>query len=106
MANNPAVEHEEPRAGLFMGVWIWLLILTGVEVFLGYKQLQVKLMLTILMSLSVIKAGLIMSYFMHLRFERSRLALTLIPALVALLCIMSTFYFPDASRALHLAWWR
>lgn len=106
MTNNTAVEHNEPRTGLFMWVWMWLLILTSVEVFLGYKQLEVKLMLTILMSLSVIKAGLIVSYFMHLRFEKMRLALTLIPALVALLCIMSTFYFPDAVRALRLAWWR
>ncbi|MDD5544784.1 MAG: cytochrome C oxidase subunit IV family protein [Acidobacteriia bacterium] len=90
---------------LFLWVWTWLLALTGIEVFLGYKQLELKLMLTILMMLSVIKAGLIMSYFMHLKFEKARVVFTLIPALVVVICLFSAF-FPDSLRALHLGWGR
>ena len=44
--------------------------ITGLEVFLAYKELQPKLMLTILIGLSLVKAAMIMSYFMHLKFEK------------------------------------
>src|ERR1041385_4254435 len=37
---------------LFMMVWVWLLALTGFEVFLGYIQLPIVLMLVILMGAS------------------------------------------------------
>ena len=54
-------------------------MLTGVEVFLCYKQLPTLIMLTLLVGLSVIKAALIIAYFMHLKFERFSLFLTLFP---------------------------
>ena len=66
-------------------VWGWLLILTGVEVFLAYEQLPLRVMLVLLMGLSLVKAALIMAYFMHLRFEKRTLILTLIPALIVVL---------------------
>lgn len=106
MSHNAAAEHAEPASKLFLWVWFWLLALTAVEVLLGYEQYPVKLMLTMLMSLSVIKAGLIMAYFMHLRFERMKLVLTLVPALVIILCLFSIFFFPDSLRLLNLGWGR
>ena len=78
-----------------------MLALTGVEVFLAYEQLGVKLMLTLLMGLSIIKASLIISDFMHLRFERRTLALTLMPALVFVIILLFAF-FPDSLRLLHM----
>ena len=45
-------------------------------------------MLTMLMGLSLIKSALIMAYFMHLRFERLGMFLTLIPAMVFCICMM------------------
>src|SRR6185503_12207770 len=86
---------------LFMMVWIWLLILTAFEVFLGYIHLNVVLMLTILMGASIIKAALIVAYFMHLRFERLNLILTIVPALVICICLLLVF-FPDSFRSKHL----
>ena len=80
-----------------MVVWVSLLVLTGVEVFLAYENLEVKLMLIILMTLSIVKASLIISYFMHLRFERMSLVLTLMPALVFVIVIMF-MAFPDSVR--------
>jgi len=54
-----------------------------------------------LIGLSVLKAGLIMAYFMHLRFERFGLVLTLIPATI--FCIgMMTVIFPDSFRLMHI----
>ena len=86
---------------LFMMVWFWLLALTGFEVFLGYIHLNVVLMLVILMGASLIKAALIIAYFMHLRFERLNLILTIIPAVVVCICLLLIF-FPDSFRAKNL----
>ena len=96
-----AVEHFAGSNRLFISVWIWLLVLTLLEIFLAYRPMAVHLMLTVLIGLSVIKAALIMAYFMHLKFERMSLILTLIPALVV--CILLLFvFFPDSFRSLGL----
>jgi cytochrome c oxidase subunit 4 len=88
---------------LYLGVWGWLLALTGVEIFLAYEHLAPVLMLTLLLGLSVMKAALIMAYFMHLRFERLSLFLTLVPVLVLCLCLILVFFFPDSVRLQELA---
>ncbi len=87
---------------LFISVWVWLLLLTGFEVFLGYIQLPLIYMLVILMGASIIKAALIVAYFMHLRFERLNLVLTVVPALVICICLMLLVFFPDSFRAREL----
>jgi len=93
--------HFEGTTKLFSIVWGWLLLLTAIEVFLAYKQVSLHIMLTILIGLSVIKAALIVAYFMHLRFERLSLVLTLVPMLVVCICLLFVF-FPDSFRALSL----
>ena len=99
-ARHTEVEHEHFAGSnkLFISVWVWLLALTGIEVYLGYIHLNVHLMLTILLGLSIIKAALIVAYFMHLRFERLSLVLTLVPILVVCICLLMVF-FPDSFRS-------
>src|ERR1041385_3828834 len=104
-AHMPAEPAEEVHfAGsyrLFFSVWLWLLVLTGFEVFLGYIHLPVVYMLVILMGASIVKAALIVAYFMHLRFERLNLILTIVPAVVIAICLLLVF-FPDSFRAKNL----
>ncbi len=85
----------------FCTVWVILLALTGVEVFLAYEQVPLLIMLTALMGLSIIKAAMIIAYFMHLKFERFSLFLTLFPMLVLCIILMLIF-MPDASRLMSL----
>jgi cytochrome c oxidase subunit 4 len=100
---EPAEEvHFAGSNRLFMMIWMWLLLLTGFEVFLGYINFNVILMLVILMGASIIKAALIIAYFMHLRFERLNLILTIVPAVVICICLMLLVFFPDSFRAQHL----
>src|SRR5262245_22449090 len=90
--------HAESAHGsnkLYVTVWIWLVVMTLVEVFLAYEHVPLRIMLVLLLGLSFIKAGLIVAYFMHLRFERFSLFLTLVPIAVACLCLMMIF-FPDS----------
>ena len=84
---------------LYLTVWSGLLILTGVEVLLAYQAMSVALMLGLLLLLSFGKTGLIVAYFMHLRWERSSLVLTIIPA-VAFCIAMMFIVFPDGLRLL------
>jgi cytochrome c oxidase subunit 4 len=100
MATHAENEHEHFAGSnkLFMSVWFWLLLLTGIEVFLGYIHIPIHLMLTILIGISIIKAALIVAYFMHLRFERLSLVLTIIPMLVICICLLMVF-FPDSFRS-------
>jgi cytochrome c oxidase subunit 4 len=76
-------------------------VLTLVEIFLAYKPMPIHLMLIVLLGLSIIKAALIVAYFMHLKFERLSLILTIVPMLVV--CIMLLFvFFPDSFRSAAL----
>jgi cytochrome c oxidase subunit IV len=96
------IHHEHVQSKrLLLFVWFWLLVLTAGEVFLAYQDLPLKVMLVILMTLSIIKASLIISYFMHLRYERRSLALTLMPALIFVLGMMFVV-FPDSIRLLTM----
>jgi cytochrome c oxidase subunit 4 len=90
--------HFEGSTKLFMAVLGYLLGLTLIEVFLAYIHTPLHIMLTILMGLSIIKAALIMAYFMHLRFERLSLIMTLIPMLIICICLFFVF-FPDSVRS-------
>ncbi len=101
MTSSTEQTHVEGSTRVFLIVWFWLLALTGVEVFLGYEHLELKLMLVLLMGLSVIKAALIIAYFMHLRYERTSMAAALIPALVIVILLMNMF-LPDSLRLLHM----
>jgi cytochrome c oxidase subunit 4 len=90
--------HFEGRTQLFLYVLGGLLALTIVEVFLAYIHLPLTLMLVILMGLSIVKAAMIIAYFMHLKFERMSLVLTLIPTVVICICLLF-IVFPDSFRA-------
>ena len=95
--HSEEVEHIGATAITFSKVWICLLGLTGVEVFLAYEQVPLMIMLTALLGLSVIKAALIIAYFMHLKFERLSLFLTLWPFTVFCIILMLIF-LGDAIR--------
>ena len=98
------IEHNHAEAGsrLYVLVWIYLLAITAVEVVLAYMHLfSTHVMLAILMILSVVKAALIVAYFMHLKFERASLILSIVPAGVVVISLLAVF-FPDGFRVLEL----
>jgi cytochrome c oxidase subunit 4 len=99
MSAHAEAIHEHVPVGIptFVKVWIALLALTGIEVFLAYEQVPTLIMLTALLGLSVIKGALIIAYFMHLKFERFSLFLTLFPMLVFCILLMLIF-LGDATR--------
>ena len=81
---------------LMIKVWIGLLVLTLIEVALAYVQLAPSVMLTLLTGFSLVKAAMIMAYFMHLKFDRPALSWMLVPAIVALIVVLLAFLLPDS----------
>ncbi|HEV2399115.1 MAG TPA: cytochrome C oxidase subunit IV family protein [Candidatus Sulfotelmatobacter sp.] len=95
-------KHDDSKTQYF---WVWgaLLVLTAIEVVLGYRQVFTAVrMLEVLLLLSVIKSALIIGYFMHLKFEIALMRWVLVLSVVACFIIMYFFFFPDADRIIHL----
>jgi cytochrome c oxidase subunit IV len=102
IAESVAEQHRHHGKSQFFWVWGVLLVLTAVEVYLAYENLQPLRMLTILMGLSIVKAALIIGFFMHLRYEISRMKWLTMCSVVACLILMTIFFFPDAHRIVTL----
>ena len=99
---HDVAKHEDRGTAQYYWVWGGLLVLTAVEIFLAYKRVFPPVqMLLVLLVLSIIKAGLIIAYFMHLKFEIGTMKVTLMTALIVALSLMCVF-FADARRILEL----
>ena len=101
LAERAAEEQRHHGKALFFWVWGALLAMTAIEVYLTYQRMQPVKMLTILMGLSLIKAALIIGYFMHMKYEVSRMKYLTMCSLVFCLAMMMVF-FPDALRIISL----
>ncbi len=99
---NGSAGHAVGSTRLFVSVWLWLVAITCFEVFLGYERLQPQLMLGLLVALSLVKAALIVSYFMHLKYEKLSLALILVPPTIFCICMILIFFFPDSWRLMQI----
>src|SRR5579864_3742530 len=95
--------HDDSK-GQYFWVWGGLLVLTTIEVWLGYNQIfkNPARMLEVLMILSIIKSALIIAYFMHLKFEKALMRWLLVISVTACFIIMYFFFFPDADRIINL----
>ena len=92
---------QEHRMSPYYWVWALLLVFTAVEVALAYQHLRPVNMLAILLGLSLVKAAMIILFFMHLRTEVTRMKIALMASLVICLTLMLTF-FSDALRIVQL----
>jgi caa(3)-type oxidase subunit IV len=100
--HDVSAAHGESKA-TYLWVWAALLLLTAVEVVLAYKQVLAPVrMLEVLLVLSVIKAGLITMYFMHLKSEVPRMRWLLTISVSACFALMWIFFFRDADRIITL----
>jgi len=88
-----------PRRANYLGIFIILIVLTLVETLVSYVQ-QETIKFPVLIILSVIKAVLVLLYFMHLKFD-SRLYTYLFIAgcvLVIPLILVMTIIMPMIAK--------
>ena len=96
--SNHAQQHS---IGQFLAVWVALLASTAIEVWLAYRNLAPVRMVVLLLGLSIIKAVLIMAWFMHLKFEQRGMRWAVWGVLAAWLSML-TLLLPDAFRIVEL----
>src|SRR6201987_4798643 len=92
IAEKVAEQHRHHGKGQFLWVWVALLMMTAIEVYLTYQNMPPVRMLTILMGLSLIKAALIIGFFMHMKYEMSRMKWLTMCSLVAFLGMIMIFF--------------
>lgn len=75
-------EHEHPGERLYVKVAIVLSIITIIEVAIYYFNLPHSVLVTALIAFSAVKFYIVVSFFMHLKFDDKRLAYIFIGGLV------------------------
>ncbi|HEY5640428.1 MAG TPA: cytochrome C oxidase subunit IV family protein [Dehalococcoidia bacterium] len=70
-AEHGAHEEKHPSALEYVQIGVILAIITAVEVALYYIDMDFTLLVTLLSILSVLKFGLVVLWFMHLKFDAS-----------------------------------
>jgi caa(3)-type oxidase subunit IV len=94
-AAAPAAAHHVSHKKTYMQIFVWLTILTAIEVGIVYVIHSRFVLITLLCALAIIKAALVAMFFMHLRFEKKTLALVVsVPLLLAGILILGLM--PDS----------
>lgn len=81
--------------GLYWRTWLWLLVITLLELGAVAVALPRVVLVAVLLVLSVMKAALIMAHFMHLRFERLSFVYAVLSPLIFALILFGGIA-PDA----------
>jgi len=77
--------HEHPPINTYLRVWGLLFVLSAILYFSDIAEMNVMLKRFLATAFSLVKAGTIMAYFMHVKFERLSLILAiLLPPLLLL----------------------
>jgi cytochrome c oxidase subunit IV len=85
---------------LLVGVWVALMILTVVTVAVTSVDLGSRGNLIVAMAIATVKAGLVVTYFMHLRWDRPFNALVFVGSLLFVTLFISMTLF-DKSEYEH-----
>jgi len=93
VAGGHKEEGQHHPIGIYFTVWGLLFVLSAFSYAVDYYQLQGYLRWSLILIFMVLKAGLIVAYFMHMRWERLALiyAILLPPILVLVFVWIMTF---------------
>ena len=81
---------------IYFWVWLGLVVLTGVTVSMAGMNLGFLSILVVLF-IAALKATLVLSYFMHLKYETGLLFKLLIPIVLATLTVFIGLTFTDVA---------
>jgi heme/copper-type cytochrome/quinol oxidase subunit 4 len=99
-----ASDHE-PGFKFYIGVWIVMICIAGLEVIVTYQHLPSRAFVGILLVLAFLEGGIAMMYFMHMKYESPNLFWTLIPITIFVLFMLDHIW-PDAYRLARLSMFR
>jgi cytochrome c oxidase subunit IV len=108
-AHAPASGHAEGQQHpikLYLVVWGWLFVLSTFSYLVDYFHLQGYLRWTLILVFMMLKAGLIVAFFMHMKWERLTLIYAmLLPPLAVLVFVAIMAWESDytlLSRVTHI----
>ena len=93
------LEGQQHPLGIYIKVWLWLFVLSTASYMVDYWQVQGYTRWTLIIIFMLLKAGLIIAVFMHIKWERWALSFAiLIPpsvllVLIAIMTIESDYTF-------------
>ncbi len=94
--NTPEGSHLI-RYRTYVIVWAGLVILTGLTYAVSTTFRQAGWAVVIALAIAGTKSGLVLSYFMHLKFERLRIFKVLIPLVLAVFLVFVLLTFSDVA---------
>jgi heme/copper-type cytochrome/quinol oxidase subunit 4 len=95
-----ASDHD-PSMTTYIGIWVGLLAIVGIEVVVTYQRPDAKTLLGVLLILAFVEAMIGLLYFMHMRYERKILFWTFVPITLFVLSMMDHVW-ADAFRLFRL----
>ena len=84
-----AAEGQQHPISVYLWIWALLFVLSGFSYMVDYLQLQGYLRWSLILLFMFLKAGLIISIFMHMAWERMALITAIILPPVALLFLIA-----------------
>ncbi len=86
-------EGQQHPIGVYFTVWGWLFVLSTFSYLVDYFHLEGGLRWSLILLFMIMKAGLIVGFFMHMRWERLAMmcAILVPPVLVLVLVFLMTF---------------
>ncbi len=82
-------QHQHHPLKVYLVVWGWLFVLSAASYMVDYAGLQGYLRWTLILIFMVLKAGLIMAIFMHMRWERMALNYVILLPPIAILVFVA-----------------
>ena len=92
-------EGQQHPIGTYLIIWGWLFVLSTLSYMVDYFQFQGYLRWTLILVFMALKAGLIIAFFMHMKWERLAIRYAILAppivllVLVALMAIESEYTF-------------
>lgn len=86
-------EGQQHPIGIYFTVWGWLFVLSTFSYLVDYFNFEGGLRWSLILLFMILKAGLIVGFFMHMRWERLALmyAILVPPVLVMMFMFLMTF---------------
>ena len=91
----------DPSVMTYVGIWVGLLGIVGIETAITYQHPEAKVLLASLLILALVEAAIAMLYFMHMNYERKILLWTLVPITLFVLSMLDHLW-ADAFRMVRL----
>ena len=84
-----ATEGQQHPIRIYLFIWFWLFVLSALSYMVDIMEFQGLLRWTLILVFMMLKAGLIVAVFMHMKWERLALRYVIIAPPVALLVLVA-----------------